>query len=118
LLRTLVHLHKERSLPQKLVKTLLSRATKQPELANPCWMLLSELSAFFDVCLTNLYKIFSLKVSPASAIEYWADHLDLQQPNRLIGYMAKLIANRAEHLSLQQRNFIKGNVTEALMNHR
>jgi hypothetical protein len=39
----------------------------------------------------------------------------LGQPNRLIGYMAKVIGNRAENLDREQRNFLKGNITEELM---
>lgn len=104
-LRTLVHLHTEKLLSPRIVKLLFNRASKRPQQANACWMLLSELSAF-------------LEVSPAPAIEHWSEHLNLDESNRLIGYMSKLIANRADNLSLQQRNFLKSNIGDALTNHK
>nr|CAD2141170.1 unnamed protein product [Meloidogyne enterolobii] len=103
-LRTLVHLHTEKLLSPRIVKLLFNRASKQPQQANACWMMLSELSAFLDV-------------SPAPAIEHWSEHLNLDEQNRLIGYMSKVIANRADCLSLQQRNFLKSNMGDALTNH-
>uniref|UniRef100_A0A914L559 Condensin complex subunit 1 C-terminal domain-containing protein n=1 Tax=Meloidogyne incognita TaxID=6306 RepID=A0A914L559_MELIC len=104
-LRTLVHLHTEKLLSPRIVKLLFNRASKHPQQANACWMMLSELSAFLDV-------------SPTPAIEHWSEHLNLDEQNRLIGYMSKLIANRADCLSLQQRNFLKSNMADALTNHK
>nr|CAD2176256.1 unnamed protein product [Meloidogyne enterolobii] len=68
-LRTLVHLHTEKLLSSRIVKLLFNRASKQPQQANACWMMLSELSAFLDV-------------SPAPAIEHWSEHLNLDEQNR------------------------------------
>ncbi|KAL3115986.1 hypothetical protein niasHT_007286 [Heterodera trifolii] len=101
LLRSLIFLHKDKSLPPRLVPRLLSRCSANPELTFPCWMLLSELSKFLDV-------------SPNEAVSYWSDYLTLTHQNRLIGYMADLIANRAKVLSFQQRRFLRESVSGAL----
>ncbi|KAF7639578.1 Cnd1 domain-containing protein [Meloidogyne graminicola] len=102
---SIVHLHKEKLLSPRIVKFLFNRAVKQPSQANACWMVLSEFSTF-------------LEISHSPAIEYWSERLNLDESNRLIGYLSKLIANRADCLSLQQRNFLKSNIGDALTNHK
>uniref|UniRef100_A0A183BS60 Cnd1 domain-containing protein n=1 Tax=Globodera pallida TaxID=36090 RepID=A0A183BS60_GLOPA len=101
LLRSLIFLSKERLLPPRLIALVLNRCSANPEQAYPCWMLLSELSTFLDV-------------SPNEAVSFWSDYLSLIHPNRLIGYMADLIANQTKNLSFQQRRFLKENVSGAL----
>jgi hypothetical protein len=66
----------------------------------------------------KIKKNLCFKIFPAPAIEYWSERLNLEEPNRLIGYMAKLIAKRADNLSLQQRNFLKSNIGDAITNHK
>lgn len=62
--------------------------------------------------------ILTLQISPSEAVSYWSDYLVLGVPNRLIGYMAKMIANQADRLSFQQRQFLKNNVNSALRHYK
>lgn len=64
---------------------------------------------------TKIFILFKfVQISPSEAVNYWSDYLVLDHPNRMIKYLAELIAHRAEKLSFQQRRFLKDNVGAAL----
>lgn len=106
LFRTLNLLHKEKCLSKQLDKILLHRAKTLPEVSNLCWMILSELCIFHEI-------------SANDAIDYWTNGiLNLNEPNRLIGYMAKLITKKSDSFTFKQINSLKINISSELMSYR